>query len=147
MILKYDSSKLCAENIFTEDCPPYLIDLRAYLRGNTNIAICIRGSARTESYFQDLEAQLQQDKEKEPPRSWYPENMKRPVIQKGMYFQPNERPSIASAPAVYTSFDWLDNMMRNGFARIYEREHTKTIQDPFSEMRHDIFFELAGRSY
>jgi hypothetical protein len=128
--LEYDPSKLCAENIFTETCPPYLTDLRAYLRGHNYLAIYTQGSPKPESYFQDLEAQFQQDKEKDPALAWYADAV-RPVIQRGMYLEPNERPLMTHVPAVYTSSNWLDYMTRHGYACIYENEHQKTILDPF----------------
>jgi hypothetical protein len=49
-----------------------------------------------------------------------------------MYLTPAERPSVGDVPAVYTSYDWLDYITRNGFAQIYNQEHLETIQQPLT---------------
>src|SRR5437016_7743514 len=97
MIVKYHSAKLCTSSIFKEDCPPHLTKLRTYLRNNSMIGVCIRGSLRTETHFQNLNGQLVVDRKDPPALAWYQANMKRPVIQKGMYLKAKDRPAISTS--------------------------------------------------
>jgi hypothetical protein len=143
--MRYDHKKLCAENLFTDDCPVYVADLRDYLRSFQVIAFFIRGDAEVAVDFDNLTARLRQDRARNPLLEWYPEGMSRPVIQKGMYLKAKHRPSIDAVPTVYAFFDWLDYMTRCGFGHIYNQEHIKNIADPFSESLHEMyFFELYG---
>jgi hypothetical protein len=89
--LKYDASTLCTENILTEVCPPYLTDLRAYLRTHTYLAVYIQGTSTTSAYFEELQTQFRQDKEKDPALAWYLDAT-RPVIQKGQYLKKSPIP-------------------------------------------------------
>jgi len=146
LIIQYDASKLCAENIFTEDAPPYITNLRSYLRDDTHnqIGFFIRGTDHMEVNFQNLYTQLQQDRENEPSRAWYQQGPKRPIIQKGQYLKQQQRPTVERVPVAYTAYDWLDYMTRNGYASIYNFEHAKTIQEPLESTNHEMFFfELA----
>jgi len=143
--MHYDHKKLCAENIFTDDCPAYVADLRDYLRNFQDIAFFIRGSAKVAVDFNNLTARLRRDRAKNPLLQWYPEDMSRPVIRKGMYLEAKDRPSISPVPTISTFFDWLDYMTRCGFGHIYNQEHIKNIIDPFSKSLHEMFFfELYG---
>ena len=143
--MRYDHKKLCAENLFTDDCPVYVADLRDYLRNFQVIAFFIRGDAEVAVDFDNLTARLRQDRARNPLLQWYPEGMSRPVIQKGMYLKAKYRPSIDAVPTVYSFFDWLDYVTRCGFGHIYNQEHIKNIADPFSESLHEMFFfELYG---
>jgi hypothetical protein len=144
MLLKYHS--LCTSGIFKEDCPSHLAHLRTYLRNNSMICVCIRGNSRTETQYQNLNAQLAADRKDPPTKAWYQANAKRPVIQRGQYLSAEDRPQMTAAlDEVYTFFDWLDYMTRYGFGLIYEQEYLESVIDPFTEVRHEIFlFELAG---
>lgn len=145
--MRYDHTKLCAENIFSEYCPAYVADLRDYLRKSTHIAFFINGSLKTQSDFDNLNEQLGRERKKSPLLAWYPSNMKRPVIQKGMYLKHEERPKIEAVQGVYTYFDWPDYMTRHGYGHIYEQECIKSVLDPFTKSRHEMFFfELPGGS-
>jgi hypothetical protein len=143
--MRYDSEKLCAENLFTDDCPVYVADLCDYLRNSQVIAFFIRGSAQIAVDFDNLTARLRQDRARNPLLRWYPKGMSPPAIQNGMYLKAKDRPSIGAVPTIYTFFDWLDYMTRYGFGHIYNQEHIKSIADPFSESLHEMFFfELYG---
>jgi len=143
--MRYDHKKLCAENLFTDDCPVYVADLRDYLRNFQVIAFFIRGDAEVAVDFDNLTARLRQDRARNPLLHWYPEGMSRPVIRNGMYLKAKDRPSIDAVPTIYTFFDWLDYMTRCGFGHIYNQEHIKNIVDAFSESLHEMFFfEVYG---
>jgi hypothetical protein len=108
----YDDNRLCAENIFSDRCPLYAVDLRDYLRTNTHIAFFIRASPQAQTDFENLRRQLNQDRMKNPLLAWYPANCKRPILQKGMYLKPEERPAIEALQSVYAHFDWIDYLTK-----------------------------------
>jgi len=101
--MHYDRKKLCAENLFTDDCPVYVADLRDYLCNFQLIAFFIRGSTQIAVNFDNLTARQRQDRARNPLLQWYPEGMSRPAIQKGMHLKAKDPPSIDAVPTIYTS--------------------------------------------